>query len=226
VSWDGTQVVADVGCGNGLDLRQLVPDGRCRHAIGVDLSAGMLRSLADLCGSHRLSLIQADAQELPLADASVDVALAMHMLYHVPDIQAAVSELRRVVKPGGTVLASTNSPGSLSEIHELLGAAVTGQLGGTLHPTTLSFNTETGTQFLGAEFSEVSSHRYDVPLSFPDPEPVIGYLTSLREPILAEVAEPFDFDAALAEVADQVDHIIRADGRFRATFRTGVFICR
>jgi hypothetical protein len=38
VPWDGTQVVADVGCGNGFDLRQLVPGGRCGHAVGIDLT--------------------------------------------------------------------------------------------------------------------------------------------------------------------------------------------
>jgi SAM-dependent methyltransferase len=43
VPWDGTQIVADVGCGYGFDLRQLVPRHRCRHAFGLDLSAGMLR---------------------------------------------------------------------------------------------------------------------------------------------------------------------------------------
>jgi SAM-dependent methyltransferase len=48
IPWDGTQIVADVGCGNGFDLRQIVPQGRCRHAIGLELSAGMLRSAADL----------------------------------------------------------------------------------------------------------------------------------------------------------------------------------
>ncbi len=47
IPWDGTQIVADVGCGNGFDLRRVVPQGRSRHAIGVDLSAGMLRTLAD-----------------------------------------------------------------------------------------------------------------------------------------------------------------------------------
>ena len=46
----------------------------------------------------------------------MDVALAMHMLYHVPDIPAAVRELRRSTRPVGTVLASTNGTGSLSEV--------------------------------------------------------------------------------------------------------------
>lgn len=227
VDWDGTQVVADVGCGNGFDIRRLVPDGQCRHAIGIDLSAGMLRSLAGLLGSGRLSLVQADAQQLPLADASVDVAMAMHMLYHVPDIGAVVSELRRIVKPGGTVLASTNSAGSLSEMHELLNAAVSAQLGRSTQPLpALSFTTETGQEVLGREFSEVTLHGVDVSLSFPRAEPVVRYLDSLREPILAHIAEPFDFGAALSEVATRVDHIIRSEGRFRAMFRTGVFVCR
>jgi ubiquinone/menaquinone biosynthesis C-methylase UbiE len=72
-----------------LDVRQLVPQRRCRYAFGLDLSAGMLRSLQDLRPSGRVSLIQADAQRLPLRDGAVDVALAMHMLYHVPDVRAA-----------------------------------------------------------------------------------------------------------------------------------------
>src|SRR5215469_4301363 len=177
VGWDGTQVVADVGCGNGFDLRQLVPDGLCRYAIGVDLSAGMLRSLGSLIDSGRLSLVQADAQQLPLADASVDVAMAMHMLYHVPDIPAVVHELRRIVKPGGTVLASTNMSGTLAEINELFSVAVSAQLGQTVDPMpALSFTIENGARALGAVFSEVAVHRHDQPLSFPDAEPVVSYL--------------------------------------------------
>lgn len=227
VPWDGTQVVADVGCGNGLDLRQLVPQGRCRHAIGVDLSAGMLRSLGDLRASGRLTVVQADAQQLPLADACVDVALAMHMLYHVPDIPVAVRELRRIVRPGGTALASTNSTGTLSEVHELMQAALDRRLLREVQSSpALSFTTETGADVLGGEFSEVTLHRHDVPLSFPDAEPVVAYLESVREPFLREVGEPFDYDGALEDVAARIDEVIQEEGRFRATFRSGVFVCR
>lgn len=227
VDWDGTQLVADVGCGNGIDLRQIVPDGRCRHAIGVDLSAGMLRSLGGLLDSGRLSPVQADAQHLPLADSSVDVAMAMHMLYHVPDIPAVVRELRRIVKPGGTVLASTNASSTLAEINELFYAAVSAHLGRSIDPMpTLSFTIETGAAALGREFPEVAVHRYDLPLSFPDAGPVVGYLASLREPTAANLGEPLDFDGALADIATHVDHVIRTEGRFRTTFRTGVFVCR
>jgi ubiquinone/menaquinone biosynthesis C-methylase UbiE len=227
VPWDGTQVVADVGCGNGLDLRQLVPQGRCRHAIGLDLSAGMLRSLESLRGSGRLSLVQADAEHLPLPAESVDVALAMHMLYHVPNVQVAIRELRRITAPDGIVLASTNNPGSLSEIHDLLDAAISSRLGRPVRAmAALSFTTETGTALLSQEFSSVTLHPRDLALSIPTAQPIIAYIGSIREPILARIGELLDFDAVLVDVATQVEQVIQAQGSFRATGRSGVFICR
>lgn len=226
IPWDGTQIVADVGCGNGFDLRQIVPQGRCRHAIGLDLSAGMLRSLADLRQSRRLSLVQADAQRLPLPDQSVDVALAMHMLYHVPDVPAAIRELRRITKPGGVVLASTNSAAHLAEIAALVDAAMRRQLGrpaGTMPAD--SFTTETGTALLSKEFASVTLRTVDVPLSIPSPQPVVTYVGSIREPTLAAVREPLDFDAVLDDIAMMVEQAIQAEGSFRATSHMGVFIC-
>jgi len=227
IPWDGTQIVADVGCGNGFDLRQIVPQARCRHAVGIDLSAGMLRSLADLRPSGRLSLVQADAQHLPLRDSSVDVAMAMHMLYHVPDVMAAIRELRRITKPGGTVLASTNSSAHLAEIAALQAAAISRQLGGPVAARHAdSFTTQTGAALLSREFSSVTLRTLDVPLSIPTPQPVITYVDSLREPTLAMVREPLDFDALLDDIAMQVEQVIQAKGRFRATTHMGVFICR
>jgi SAM-dependent methyltransferase len=227
IPWDGTQIVADVGCGNGFDLRQIVPQGRCRHAIGLDLSAGMLRSLEDLRHSGGLSLVQADAQRLPLPDQTVDVAMAMHMLYHVPDIPAAIRELRRITKRDGTVLASTNNSGSLAEIHELLDTAVSRQLDRPARAMpALSFTTQNGAALLSREFPSVTLRSYDVSLSIPSAQPVVGYVASLREPLLAWVGEPLDFDAVLDDVAVRVEQAIQAQGSFRAATHMGVFICR
>jgi len=220
-------VVADVGCGNGFDLRQLVPEHRCRHAFGLDLSAGMLRSLEDLRRTGRLSLIRADAQQLPLRDSSVDAAPAMHMLYHVPDIPAAVGELRRIVRPGGMVLASTNSGDSLAEVYDLFDAAISDLLGRPVRAgPALSFTTETGTAVLEAEFSGVILRRHEVPLAFPAAQPLVAYLNSIREPVISYLGEPLDFDAVLDEVAARVEQVIRAEGSFRTASRGGVFAWR
>jgi SAM-dependent methyltransferase len=228
VAWDGTQVVADVGCGSGFDLRPLVTGGRCRLAIGVDLSAGMLHGMDDLRGSGRLALVQGDAQRLPLADQVADVGLAMHMLYHVPDIPAALSELRRIVKPGGTVLASTNSARHLAEMDGLLDAAVRAQLGrkeGTLSPPP-RFSTENGQALLEEHFPSVTLHQREVPLLIPAPAPVVAYLDSLREPVMASLRDRVDYDAALDSVAAAVESEVREHGHFRTASRAGVFVCR
>jgi len=128
----------------------------------------MLKSVPDLERSGHLSLVQADAQRLPLRDETADVGLAMHMLYHVPDMQAAVRELRRIVKPGGTVLASTVSPSSMGEMRELQDAAASALLGRSVRVLPpLSFTTETGTAVLATEFSDVALLRHEGALSFP-----------------------------------------------------------
>jgi len=145
----------------------------------------------------------------------------------VPDVAAAIRELRRITKPGGTVLASTNSSAHLAEIVALLDAAVSRQLGGPVRTMPApSFSTQTGTAMLTREFSRVTLRTLDVPLSIPSAQPVITYVDSIREPTLALVGEPLDFDAVLGDIAVKVEQIIQAQGSFRTTSHMGVFICR
>jgi ubiquinone/menaquinone biosynthesis C-methylase UbiE len=128
----------------------------------------MLRAMNGLRGSGRLTLIQADAQRLPLREDSADVGLAMHMLYHVPDIRAAIRELRRIVKPGGMVLASTNSAGTMAEVQSLLDATVSGLLGRPVRAMPeLGFTTENGSALLEEAFSGVWKRHSPASLSTP-----------------------------------------------------------
>ena len=76
------------------------------------------------------ALLVGDAQRLPFADGSFDCVLAMHMLYHVPDRDLALAEIRRVLRPGGVALALTNSHRHLEELNEMVGA-VLHELNGT-----------------------------------------------------------------------------------------------
>jgi ubiquinone/menaquinone biosynthesis C-methylase UbiE len=123
-----------------------------RKAYPAAVQSAILRPRAasrDLRQSGSLSLVQADARRLPLPDRSVDAAMAMHMLYHVPDVPAAIRELRRIAKPGGTVLASTNSSAHLAEINELLYSAASSQLDRPVRAMPAdSFTTQTGTAIL------------------------------------------------------------------------------
>jgi SAM-dependent methyltransferase len=62
-----------------------------------------------------------DAQDLPFADGAFDVVVANWMLYHVPDLEQALSELARVTRPGGRLVAATNSLDHLGELWTLVG---------------------------------------------------------------------------------------------------------
>jgi hypothetical protein len=125
------------------------------------------------------------------------------------------------------VLASTNNSDSLAEIHDLLNAAVSRQVGRSVSALPpLSFTTQTGLALLREQFSDVTLRTTEGPLSIPTPEPVLSYVASVREPILAWIGEPLDFDAVLGDLAGCVGQVIQAWGSFRATTRMGVFICR
>ncbi len=142
-------------------------------------------------------------------------------------LRAAVRELRRIVRPGGTVLASTNSNSTLGEVHDLLHHAVSEAVGRPVHALpALSFTTATGAVLLEGEFSSVTLHRHEVMLAFPSAQPVVDYFNSIREPIERLVGEPFGFDAVLGGIATRVEQVIRAQGCFRTASRSGVFVCR
>jgi SAM-dependent methyltransferase len=91
-------VVMDLGCSTGFmleDLRAAHPDAAL---VGVDIvSAGLAKAHARVPEAR---LVQADACRLPLADASLDAAVSLNLLEHLPDDGQALAELRRVLRPG------------------------------------------------------------------------------------------------------------------------------
>jgi len=115
--------VVDVGCGPGTVQPALCAAGAL--VVGVDYSPGMVREAQAQAARARLPvrLLQADAQALPFPDDQFDGALEAHMLYHLPDIAQALRELRRVVKPGGRVLISTNAADHSARLDDLHRAA-------------------------------------------------------------------------------------------------------
>ncbi|SIN82597.1 malonyl-ACP O-methyltransferase BioC [Salinivibrio sp. ES.052] len=105
--------VLDVGCGTGYFAQRWLT--QAKTVIGLDLSAPMLATAKARCGDAMLGL-QADAEHLPLADNSVDLAFSSLALQWCDDLHVPLAELSRVVKPGGQILVSTLLAGSLCEL--------------------------------------------------------------------------------------------------------------
>lgn len=97
--------VLDLGCGAGTDLliaAQMV--GREGHAVGVDMTPAMLRrarASADLMGLQNVELHESLIESLPLPDESIDVVISNGVIDLVPDKDAVLSEIDRVLRPGG-----------------------------------------------------------------------------------------------------------------------------
>lgn len=100
--------ILEVGCGLGHLVALL---GRRCETWGVDLSDVALRQARDAAPSGRF--LRADVGSLPFPDGAFEAAVARHVLEHLADPSAGVDELRRVVRPGGVLLAAMPNPEGL-----------------------------------------------------------------------------------------------------------------
>ena len=195
----GDETVVDVGCGNGGYLAELARRRHAGRVLGVDLSAGMLQAARR--HAPAASLTVGDAAALPLPDRAADLTVAAHMLYHVADPRAAVRELRRVTRPGGTVLVVLNGPDHLRELRDLIAATRSGT---SEPPLAEQLRLDDGQDLLAGEFSSITRHHFTSELrlesfnalnrtNFDNPvtgltNPSFGQLTSAGDPRILQLA--------------------------------------
>ena len=103
---DSSGLVLDVACGPARVTRALV-EATSAHVIGVDLSENMLRAgvnnISAVGLQDRVGLLLGRGEQLPFADATFDALTFTYLLRYVTDPAATLTELARVVKPGGAV---------------------------------------------------------------------------------------------------------------------------
>lgn len=94
----------DVGCGTGALCAAILDRAAPSHLAGVEPSVGFLETASRHLG-HRVQWLAGKAESIPLDSGSCDVVVSGLVLNFVPDLPAALSEMRRVCAPGGTIAA-------------------------------------------------------------------------------------------------------------------------
>lgn len=148
------QCVLEVGPGKG-ELAERIARELDAEVVAVDQSERMV----ELTRARGIEVIVGDVQELPFADASFDAAVAAWMLYHVPDVDRAIAELHRVLRPGGRLVAVTNSVENLIELWSKVGEGP---------KTDYAFGRENGEDILRRRFGHVERLDADGDVTFPD----------------------------------------------------------
>jgi ubiquinone/menaquinone biosynthesis C-methylase UbiE len=95
----------EIGAGTGYFSLNLLQAGVVEHATATDISPGMLETLSENAARLGLTVetVACDAEQLPFADASFDLVFGHAVLHHLPDLDRAFAEFRRVLKPGGVL---------------------------------------------------------------------------------------------------------------------------
>ena len=165
--------VLEVGCGNGmmwLENADRIPDGWTLTL--TDLSDGMVRAARDALGD-RARYEVASVEDLPFPDESFDAVVANHMLFHVEDRQHALSEIRRVLRPGGRFVATTIGRDHMRQLRELAPPR-----NSIWAKTRERFTIETARDELAPFFAEVQIERYTDSLEVTEADAVVDAIRS------------------------------------------------
>jgi SAM-dependent methyltransferase len=158
-------LVLEVGCGRGEFAERMSRELDAR-VVAVDQSDRMVE-LTAACG---VEAIVGDVQNLPFRDGIFDCAVAAWMLYHVPDLDGALRELRRVLRPGGRLVAATSSERNFAELWELVGE-IGAPAGG--------FSAENAELALLRNFTTVRRRDVRGTVTFPDRETAYRFLAAV-----------------------------------------------
>lgn len=184
--------ILEVGCGTGVFAARLAAENPHATVTATDLSERFVAMTAE----RGVAAQRADVQELPFPDGYADVVVAMWMLYHVPDLDQGLRELRRVLRPGGTFVAVTNGDAHLAGLLRAAGG----------DPLVTQFSAENGAAVLRRHFAEVTREDITTRAVFDDHDHAVAYLAS--------------FDESLAR------RLPWFDGTLEDTGSTAVFVAR
>ena len=216
---DGLRIL-ELGCGDGtLWSENLARLPEQAHILLSDISEGMLRDARRRLGTEdpRFSFQAFDCGHIPCADQSSDRILANHVLFYCEDLPAVLSEIRRVLAPGGVFLCSAYGSRHMQEISALV-QRFDSRIVLSADKLYEQFGLENGESMLRRHFSDVRPLRYEDSIELNRAEPLIEYILSCHGNQNQYLLDRYkDFRAFVEKQTTKNFHI---------TKDAGVFLCR
>lgn len=208
------QRVLDVGCGPGAGSAALAARFPDAELIALDLAVPMLQAAqAHLGDRPNAARVCADAQALPLADASIDLVHSNLCLQWCDDPGLALDEFRRVLRPGGVLLFSTFGPDTLKELR-----AAFATVDATPHVSRFVDMHDIGDALLSTGFRDPVLERDDFVLTYTDARTLMRELRAIGATNAdSQRARALTGKAHLARVVEAYE-AFRRDGVLPATY--------
>lgn len=165
--------VLEVGCGTGGFAERVSTQNPGVRVVATDLSPRFV----ELTAARGVETCVANATSLPFTEDEFDVVAALWMLYHVADLDAALAEVRRVLRPGGLFVAVTNGDEHTVDLRRAAGG----------EPLVTGFSTENGAVALRRHFDVVEQEDIATRAVFPDHAAATAYLASFDERLAANL---------------------------------------
>lgn len=210
--------ILEIGCGVGkLWLENAHRIGPDWEIILSDFSAAMLEktraNLAGVPGKFQFKVLS--VEDIPFAHDTFDVVIANHLLYYAADLDSALAEIHRVLRPSGKLYASTNGMSHLRQIDDLFV-----EFRGGARPIAAvieRFSLDAGQEFLERYFDEVQLVRQANSLLINEPAALTAFCLSVTR---AEISA--DRRATFAEYIKQKMH--ECGGAMSVVKDAGMFV--
>lgn len=206
--------VLELGCGTGDMWKGHIDLLKNINLTLTDFSDGMLKTAKEKLGNlSNVSYKTVDIQNIPFEDNCFDIVIANMMLYHVPDINKGLSEVKRVLKERGTFYCATyGEHGIVEYISNLLKDY------GVKSNVNTNFTLQNGKEQLKGYFSSVMRLNYEDALNVSNIDDIIDYIYSLQS--MTNISN------IKREILKEVLESHKANGVLHIPKEYGMFVCK
>ena len=211
--------VLELGCGNGkLWLKNKEKIETDLNITLSDFSKSMIKSAKNNLKEINMDFQykEINAEKIQYKDETFDVIIAEHMIYFVSNIEKALEEIKRVLKPNGKVYITTNSKNTMNELNELCEKFAPNS-GLSNNGLSERFNLEEGEKLLKKYFNNVSLNVLEGKIILSESEPLVSYKASTIQ------GKSILIGKKRIEFKDYLDNYIKENKQILITTKAGIF---